>query len=552
MSQIQKHFKKILSFTVVIVFLVFLASFNNASSSALDNVYGYAWSANNYNNGQALLNPAGGMGWLSFNCISMISDDGFLGTGNDCGNVDYGINLVNITPSGADIVGYAWSPNYGWLKFGGFNPSDFPLAGGSNARVDFTTGSAGARPVSGWARFCSGGPNAFSDTPNCNGATIPNYVNGGWDGWVKLDNMVGANDYGVKLKTNVAAGVPKTFSGYGWGGNDVVGWISFNCSTGGVCATSDYKVSYLLVTAPTVVLQAEPNNVLTGGTTTLSWTGSNIASASCTASTTFNGTTVTGASAGGWSGTFSVPPSSFPTTALAEGDYVFTITCGAATSSVSVHSGIDLVFAPDSTTAFPDTSGIYHGTLRWNSIPYGSVLTGCTATSSQPGTGWGGASGAGAPVSNPPPNPSDVAFFQSVTVPVNPTSYTLTCNGVDPITVSISQDHYPESVTLSSNGVNANSTTLTWSTVNASSCVASSAPATNWTGNVTNNGSQQNVNVPAGPDTIYSLTCTRDYPDNQSLCSLYPSDTTKICTSISLNEDSSAVSNTVQPSYIEN
>lgn len=572
MSRFHKHFKKILSFTVVIAFLFFISSFNQASSSALDNVYGYAWQANNYNNGQTpSLNPAGGMGWLSFNCISMISDDGILGTGNDCGSVDYGLNLSDpvLDPATGNqiqyITGYAWSPNYGWLKFGGLagqivdpsRPNDTPPYVGQNivvtdARVNLSLGTASSRPVYGWARFCSGGPNAFGGSPNCTGATVPNPTNGGWDGWVRLDNTVGANDYGVKLKTNVAAGVPKTFSGYAWGGNDLVAWISFNCSSGGVCANSDYKVSYLTVTAPTVSLQANPTTVQVGASTTLSWTGANIASSSCSASTTFNGNPVTGAAAGGWSGNnFNVPPSSFPTTGLPEGDYVFTITCGTATSSVSVHSGIELYFLPDSPTVFPDTNGVYEGTLRWNSLPFGSTLTGCTASSNHPSSGWNGS------VSNPPPTPSDTSYFQVVTVPINPTTYTLDCNETDPITVAIAQDHYPESVSLSSNGVTGTTpnftTTLQWSTTNASSCVASSSPSTNWQGQVSDDGSQQNVNVPAGgSNTTYSLTCTRVYPDNQFLCPLYPTDNTKICTSIVLNEDSGAVSNIVQPNYLEN
>jgi hypothetical protein len=110
-------------------------------------------------------------------------------------NFDSGVNWDQST---GYITGYAWSSNYGWLKFGGL--SGFPSSGG-NAQL---VGSN----MNGWARFCS----AVTDPINCTGNGV-NFSNGGWDGWVNLN--------GVSISGN-------NFSGYAWGGSDVVGWIDFS------------------------------------------------------------------------------------------------------------------------------------------------------------------------------------------------------------------------------------------------------------------------------------------------------------------------------------
>ncbi|MBT9146265.1 MAG: hypothetical protein DDT42_02147 [candidate division WS2 bacterium] len=86
-----------------------------------------------------------------------------------------------------------------------------------SARVDLATGN-----VSGWARALGHG--------------------NGWDGWISMRGT----GYGVLLET-VPAPAPNEFRGWAWG-DDVVGWISFNCIEGGVggtniCATSNYKVT---------------------------------------------------------------------------------------------------------------------------------------------------------------------------------------------------------------------------------------------------------------------------------------------------------------------
>jgi hypothetical protein len=177
----KKNFRKFFIIGVVVLAFVSYFSFNNyVHSSTTDNVSGFAW------NGDTSL---GGAGWLSFNCVS----DG------SCGS--YGINRH----SDGYLYGYVWSSNYGWLSFGGL--SGFPSVAGAtpdNAKADLSSGN-----VTGWARFCS----VF--VSGCLGSLLPTSTTGGWDGWVNLN--------GVKVDP-----ISGNFSGYAWGGGDVIGWIDFS------------------------------------------------------------------------------------------------------------------------------------------------------------------------------------------------------------------------------------------------------------------------------------------------------------------------------------
>ena len=123
-NNFKKIFKKILLPSAIALAFIFSLGFSHlVHSSTLDNVSGYAWGSDDWNlaydanaNGVQDAGEAmpdiNGTGWLSFNCS----------TGGTCGNSNYGINI----DSAGNINGYAWSSNYGWMKFGGFSVSDFP------------------------------------------------------------------------------------------------------------------------------------------------------------------------------------------------------------------------------------------------------------------------------------------------------------------------------------------------------------------------------------------------------------------------------------------
>ena len=131
------------------------------------------------------------IGWISFNNT----------TGE--GSTNYG---VNIEPDGV-FSGYAWSENIGWISFNQAELSGCPSAP-CRAEVNLSN-----YEVSGWARAL-----AYGD---------------GWDGWISLRG----SGYGIKINGT-------EFEGWAWGDN-VVGWISFNCNnseTPTACSNSDYKV----------------------------------------------------------------------------------------------------------------------------------------------------------------------------------------------------------------------------------------------------------------------------------------------------------------------
>lgn len=479
------------------VFLIALFFYQFATSSALQNLSGYAWGAD-----QVGVDPVGGMGWLSLNCIS----------GGNCGTADYG---VNIDPDGY-IRGYAWSSNYGWVRFGGLPATDFPTGGGTvadNAKVNWA--APDPKPITGWARFCS----ASANPDTCTGF-VPNLRNGGWDGKISLSGS--APTYGLFL--NSATG---TLTGYAWGGNCVggdagtdgdcqdageelinVGWIDFS------------DVIYTPVVSPTVTLSVTPGAILAGSTTTLNWTGLNIEAGpnACMAT-------------GDWAGVQSYPPPAGGVTVgpFAPGTYNFSIQCFGAgntpsnisTAQLTVGSNGVLDFYASPSPVYPP----FQTTLYWNSLPSGELDT-CVADSAPPLNiapiaSWNG------PVLDP-------SSSSLVTVPYNPTNFKLTCKdslGQDvSATVSVPQGTLPETVTLSSNGVSENPagsgnyyTTLSWSTINANNCVASGgAGGPPWQGGKGNSGSEPNVPVVAVPPIshTYTLTCTGIYSFETIVASL--------------------------------
>ncbi len=135
------------------------------------------------------------------------------------GNIGW-INMSGVTindQTGA-FSGYAWSPNIGWINFG---LTGVTMAGGTNPGIHAVTGFARAcTPATtgpGSGQFCN-------DTGNSTGYGSPtsDTNTNGWGGWI---SMSGSNPtYGVSININ-SSGLG-TFSGYAWG-DDVIGWINF-------------------------------------------------------------------------------------------------------------------------------------------------------------------------------------------------------------------------------------------------------------------------------------------------------------------------------------
>ncbi len=127
------------------------------------------------------------IGWISFN-NSDVTPEG----------ADYG---VNIDPDTRKLSGDAWSESIGWISFDrgetGVPPSNDPCPDGSCTAL-LTAGYK----LDGWARALNYG--------------------GGWDGWIKLNGIAtDSSPYGVTLDTDT-----KEFEGWAYG-SDVIGWIIF-------------------------------------------------------------------------------------------------------------------------------------------------------------------------------------------------------------------------------------------------------------------------------------------------------------------------------------
>lgn len=160
---------------IAIVFLAWLWVAPAIRAGALQNVFGFAWSAN--------------IGWISLNSSNCDSDNNGLSDGSPAGCPVVGRPIssygVNIEADGS-FTGYGWSANIGWVHFAPVGP--YPALPNYSAKLDSETGQ-----ITGWARALS-----YAD---------------GWDGWIRLD--------GVSMDAQT-----KEISGYAWG-SDVIGWLKF-------------------------------------------------------------------------------------------------------------------------------------------------------------------------------------------------------------------------------------------------------------------------------------------------------------------------------------
>lgn len=198
------------------------------------NVFGWAWSSN--------------IGWIKMNsCEDENPFDGAIDSGS-CSGPAFGVRVNNNgTPGGFGTMdGHAWSPNIGWVKFGGLSgyptPSEIPGTVNLSAHlVNDTPASTVARKFRGWAQAISAGFWADA-TP-------------GYTGWISLSDNTPAGSY-----TKYPSGAPyidgnggmtyhipsARIVGYAWGG-DVLGWIKFSGdnfqTTYGAPGAFDYSLS---------------------------------------------------------------------------------------------------------------------------------------------------------------------------------------------------------------------------------------------------------------------------------------------------------------------
>lgn len=278
--KITKHIKKTgayLSYSLIgALFLgAIIFSYNSkigntdeARSATFHTFYGQAWSDT--------------IGWLSFNC----SDGGPSGS-NICGTSNYSVSTDGL----GYLKGQAWSDNVGWVRFDA--TTSCPTAPCQGQLV--------AGGLTGWARAIA--PYIPID---------PDPQRGGWDGWIDLSTVTrSGND----------------ITGAAWGDINV-GWLSMNCVNGGVsmsniCGVSNYKVyvTPTIIPDPTLTFNVTPNTLAPGGSSSMSWTATNVDT--CVAS-------------GDWSGSRPLNGSGSTGILSIVKTYTYTLTCTNTTYNLSI------------------------------------------------------------------------------------------------------------------------------------------------------------------------------------------------------------------------
>ena len=255
--------------------------------------------------------------------------------------------------------------------------------------------------------------------------------------------------------------------------NDLTSDKVFSLSCSGVdgTATAEVNVRVQGASVPTVIVSASPVNLAYSGSTQLSWTSSN--ASNCTAS-------------GGWSGNKSTSGSTNFSNLLSGKTYSLTCTGpgGSASDSVSVMvagptaSSVNLT-ASSSSLPFNGAT-----TLSWSSIN----TTGCTASGD-----WSGSKA--------------TSGSQTMSALISNRVFSLSCSGPggtasDTVNITVAAPSPTLSFSASPGSVSQNgSTTLSWNSTDATSCVASG----DWSGNKSISGSESTGSLTI--DNQYTLTC---------------------------------------------
>jgi YD repeat-containing protein len=223
--------------------------------------------------------------------------------------------------------------------------------------------------------------------------------------------------------------------------------------------------------APTVSISANPSSVTSGTSSTLTWSSTN--ATSCSAS-------------GAWSG--AEPRYGTQSTGALTATSAFSLTCTGAGGSATASAQVTVTPPAPTVSISANPSSVTSGTfstLTWSS----TNATSCTASGA-----WSGA------------EPS--SGTQSTGALTATGTFSLTCTGAGGSATGSAQVTVtppPPTVSISANPSlvsSGNSSTLTWSSTNATSCTASGA----WSGAKPSSGTQSTgaVNV----TSTFSLTCT--------------------------------------------
>lgn len=153
--------------------------------------------------------------------------------------------------SGTTAEHFAWDDMVGWWDFYNTNTitvtnkkiSGYASSSSGQISLDCATTSNGniCASSNSYYGICNG-PGPRDSSANCPNGDAGGILSGwGWNdtiGWISFNcsdlSVCGTSNYKVQIDSN------GNFSGYAW--NDVIGWISFNCGNYSGCGLSNYKV----------------------------------------------------------------------------------------------------------------------------------------------------------------------------------------------------------------------------------------------------------------------------------------------------------------------
>lgn len=148
----------------------------------------------------------------------------------------------------ANLGGYAWSENIGWVNFcpnaSGVGPVGSSPACGKLDASNELKGWAQVVSTGGWISLnCADDPNCTSGHKVRYNSTTGEFSGWAWAedfGWISFNcsdtGTCGTSNYKVLLN-------PTTNEFEGWAWSENIGWISFNCNNTGTCSSVNYKVT---------------------------------------------------------------------------------------------------------------------------------------------------------------------------------------------------------------------------------------------------------------------------------------------------------------------
>lgn len=142
---------------------------------------------------------------------------------------------------GEKMLGWAWSPNAGWISLNHQNCTLLPL-GTCNNNGDYFTSIDSDNQIRGWAWSENAGWICFGQTCSqaniCNGQTGCNPLDFG----TAIPQIKGISGWEARIET----GQPEAANVLGWAKILALkddGWLSLSCDNNNSCATSNYKTS---------------------------------------------------------------------------------------------------------------------------------------------------------------------------------------------------------------------------------------------------------------------------------------------------------------------